>query len=216
MAYAEMISLDAETPGPSKRQADKIVGQMRRASSFILSLRRLQDVELLTQERMESRDLGTILDQAVPRVKAEYEDKRISATVVHAAEQVGFMGGKHLEDIIVGVLENSVEAAERDDLALEVKATLVRENDHKFLMLELMDDGPGIKDDLKMCFSVSEDPRKRFAVGTHRGVASSLVIGSAIVSQLGGELWIENRIPGDCSKGSRIVIKFPEEGFFGT
>jgi PAS domain S-box-containing protein len=216
MAYAEMISFDAETPGPSKRKADRIVGQMRRATSFILSLRRLQDVELLTQERMESRDLGTILDQAVTRVKAEYEDKRISATVVHAAEQVGFMGGKHLEDIIVGVLENSVEAAERDDLALEVKATLVRENDHKFLMLELMDDGPGIKDDLKMCFSVSEDPRKRFAVGTHRGVASSLVIGSAIVSQLGGELWIENRIPGDCSKGSRIVIKFPEEGFFGT
>jgi len=216
MAYAEMISFDAETPGPSKRKADRIVGQMRRASSFILSLRRLQDVELLTQERMEPRDLGMILDQAVTRVKAEYEDKRISATVVHAAEQVGFMGGKHLEDIIVGILENSVEAAERDDLALEVKATLVRENDHKSLMLELTDDGPGIKDDLKMCFSVSEDPRKRFAVGTHRGVASSLVIGSAIVSQLGGELWIENRIPGDCSKGSRIVIKFPEEGFFGT
>jgi hypothetical protein len=63
---------------------------------------------------------------------------------------------------------------------------------------------------------VSQDPGKRFAVGISRGVASPLLISSAIVNHLGGELWIEDRIPGDFSKGARIVIKFPQEGFFGT
>ncbi len=216
MAYAELISIDGKTTGPSKAKADKIVDQVRRASSFILSLRRLEDAELITQERMESKDLGMILDEAVTRVKAEYEDKAISATVVHATEDVMFMGGKHLESIIVGILENSVGASERDDLALEVKATLATEEGQKSLRLELTDDGPGISDDLKECFMVSQDPGKRFAVGMSRGVASPLLISSAIVNHLGGQLWIEDRIPGDYSKGSRVVMKFPQEGFFGT
>jgi PAS domain S-box-containing protein len=216
LAYAELISLDAKTPEPSKIKAGKIADQARRASSFILSLRRLEDLELTTQERMESRDLGTILDEAVTRVKAEYEDKHISATVVHTDEPVKFMGGKHLESIIIGILENSVAVADRDEIALEVKATLVRENGHKFLMLELTDDGPGITDDLKGCFIASTNPRQQFEVGIVRGVASTLLVSSAIVNNLGGALRIEDRIPGDCSKGSRIIIKFPQEGFFGT
>jgi PAS domain S-box-containing protein len=216
MAYAELMSLDPKTPESCKIKANKIVDQARRASSFILSLRRLEDAELMSDERMESLELGTIMDEAVTKVKTEYGDKRISATVVHAAEQVKFMGGKHLESIIVGILENSVATADRDEIALEVKATIVGEKDHKFLRLELTDDGPGIPDKLKECFMVSEDPRKRFEAGISRGVASTLLISSAIVGSLGGDLRIEDRIPGDCSKGSRIVIEFPQEGFFGT
>jgi len=176
----------------------------------------LEDAELMTKEQMEAKNLGTILDEAITKVKAEYGDKRISATVVHPPEQVKFIGGKHLESIIVGIFEDSVAVTDRDDIALEVKATIVGEKDRKFLRLELTDDGPGISDDLKECFIVSKDPRKRFEKGITRGVASSLLISSAIVAGLGGELRIENRIPGDCSKGSRIVIEFPQEGFFGT
>jgi PAS domain S-box-containing protein len=216
MVYAELISLDTKTPEPSKIKAGKIVNQTRRASSFILSLRRLEDAELISQERMESRDLGTIMDGAITRVKAEYADKRISVTVIQAAEKVMFKGGKHLESIILGILENSVGAAERDDIALQVEAAIVEENSHKFLRLELTDDGPGISDELKECFMVSEDPRKQFETGISRGVASTLLISSAIVKSLGGGLWVEDRIQGDCSKGSRIVIEFPQEGFFGT
>jgi PAS domain S-box-containing protein len=216
MAYAEMMYLDAKTAEPCKIKAGKIVNQARRASSFILSLRRLEEVELMTLERTDSKDLGTILDEAVNRVKAEYGDKRISATVVQAAEQVKFMGGKYLESIIVGVLENSVAVADRDVIALEVKAAILEEKDHKSLRLELTDDGPGISDNLKECFMVSDDPRKRFEAGISRGVASTLLISSAIVSRLGGDLRIEDRIPGDWSKGSRIVIEFPQEGFFGA
>jgi signal transduction histidine kinase len=216
MAHAELMRLDKNTSESCKIKAGKIVDQTRRASSFILSLRRLEDAELISQERMESRDLGTIMDEAVTRVKAEYEDKRISATVIHPAEQVVFKGGKHLESIILGILENSVEAAERDDIALEVKSTIVEENGHKFLRLELTDDGLGISDDLKGCFVVSKDPGKQFEMGISKGVASTLLISSAIVKSLGGELQIEDRIPGKCSKGCRIVIKFPQEGFFGA
>ncbi len=216
MAYAELMCLDAKTPEPCKVKAGKIVNQARRASSFILSLRRLEDAELMDRERMEPLDLGKLLDEAVTRVKAEYGDKRISVTVVHTPEQFKFMGGKHLQSIIIGILENSVATADQADIALEVKATLVGEKDHKSLRVELTDDGPGISDDLKECFIVSQDPRKRFAVGIARGVASPLLISSAIVNRLGGELRIEDRIPGDCSKGSRIVIEFPLEGFLGA
>ncbi len=216
LAYAELICLDPKTTEPCKIKAAKIVDQARRASSFILSLRRLEDVEMTSQERMESRELGTVMDEAVDRVKAEYEDKRISATVVHPDEPVKFIGGKHLESIIVGILENSVEDADRDDIALGVKATLVGENDHKSLNIELTDDGPGITDDLKGCFIASDDPRKRFETGIARGVASTLLVSSAIVNSLGGEMRIENRIPGDSSKGSRIVIEFPQERFLET
>jgi PAS domain S-box-containing protein len=216
MAYAEMMSLDAGTPESCKLKAGKIVDQARRASSFILSLRRLEDAELIAEERTESKDIGAILVEPIARVKAEYGDKRISATVINAAGQVRFKGGKHLENIILGILENSIALAGRDEIALEVKATLVGEKDRRVLKLELTDDGPGIPDGLKECFIASKDPRMQFETGISRGVASTLLISSAIVNGLGGKLWIEDRIPGDCSKGSRIVFEFPQEGFFGT
>lgn len=216
MAYAELMRLDAKTTEPCRIKAGKIVDQARRASSFILSLRRLEDVELARQEQMESRELGMIMDEAVDRVRAEYEDIRISATIVHPKERVEFKGGRHLESIIVGILENSVSAADRDEIALGVKASLAEENGHGILRLELTDDGPGITDDLKESFTASEDPGKRFETGISRGVASTLLVSSAIVNSLGGELRIENRIPGDFSKGSRIVIEFPQERYCGT
>ncbi len=213
LAYAELIYLDPDTAEPCRLKAGKIVDQARRASSFILSLRRLEDAEMKSQKEAEPIELGTILDEAVARVRSEYEDKSISATIIHPEGQVRFIGGKHLESIIVGILENSVNDAERDEIALEVKATLAGDSDHRSLSLELTDDGPGITDDLKECFVAFEDPRKRFEAGIARAVASTLMVSSAIVNSLGGELRIEDRIPGDRSKGSRIVIEFPQERF---
>lgn len=216
MAYAELICLDAKTPQSCRAKAGKIVDQARRASSFILSLRRLEDVELSRKGRMESRDLGKIMDESLARVKAEYEDMKISATVVHPDERIDFIGGTHLESIIVGILENSIAQAERDEIVLEVRAGLAVENGRKFLYLELTDDGPGIADDLKECFVASGDPRRLFETGLSRGVASTLLVSSAIASSLGGELHIENRSGDDCSKGSRIIVRFPQERFLGA
>jgi hypothetical protein len=51
----------------------------------------------------------------------------------------------------------------------------------------------------------SPDPKRRFM----RGIASSLSIMPLIAEQLGGRIRIEDRVPGDYTQGTLVIITLP-------
>jgi hypothetical protein len=74
------------------------------------------------------------------------------------------------------------------------------------IRFEFCDKGPGVPDALKeSIFKRSGSPDAQ-TVG--RGLGLTLV--DAIVRGLGGKAWVENRVKGDQSQGSRFVVNMPE------
>jgi hypothetical protein len=64
-------------------------------------------------------------------------------------------------------------------------------------------------DELKAFFMPSGASSERLKKGISRGVASSLLIYSALVGRFGGSGWVEDRVPGDYTKGAKVVVKLP-------
>ncbi len=75
----------------------------------------------------------------------------------------------------------------------------------KYYRVMIEDTGPGIPDALKgTIFNfIYENSGK----ATRRGLGLHLV--KTIVGLLNGRIWVEDRVPGDSTKGARFVIMLP-------
>jgi K+-sensing histidine kinase KdpD len=93
---------------------------------------------------------------------------------------------------------------------MSIRVVQVEEaGDKLFWRIEVSDDGPGFPDELKAFFAVSAPNPERFRRGMARGVASSLLVYSALVGRFGGRIWIEDRVPGDYTKGAKVMLQLP-------
>ena len=67
------------------------------------------------------------------------------------------------------------------------------------------DDGPGIPDDFKSRIF------NRMLKGTDKakGMGLGLYLVKSLVDSYGGRVWVEDRVPGDHTKGARFVVMLP-------
>jgi signal transduction histidine kinase len=67
------------------------------------------------------------------------------------------------------------------------------------------DRGPGIPDEMKVkVFRRLDQPE-----GGTKGSGLGLTVVGEIVKQVGGKVWIEDRVDGDPKQGSRFVVELP-------
>jgi len=67
------------------------------------------------------------------------------------------------------------------------------------------DDGPGIPDDLKSKLFQRKMRGRTKTTGSGLG----LYLVKKLVEDLNGRVWVEDRVPGDPSKGARFVVLLP-------
>ncbi|OPY28713.1 MAG: sensory histidine kinase CreC [Methanocella sp. PtaU1.Bin125] len=95
------------------------------------------------------------------------------------------------------VLVNSLKYVPARTVEVDVRTTVDRAGACK---IEITDSGPGIPDELKSGVFRRED---------RPGQGTGLYLVKRIVSRYGGRVWIEDRVPGNRSRGTRVVIILP-------
>jgi signal transduction histidine kinase len=211
MAYAELISADGTASTGTKIKAARIVEQVRRAASFILSLKGLEEVERTPQDRFETIDLVEVFPSIEARLRQEFVDKHLTIGYeLPSGTSLRVIGGDHIRNIFEGILGNAAVCADNDDVAINIKVVPFEDvGEKKCWWIEIADNGPGMPDSLKDCFQDSSDQPEHLRKGLSRGVASSLLIYSAVVEHFGGRIWVEDRLPGDFTKGSKVMMRLP-------
>jgi K+-sensing histidine kinase KdpD len=112
-----------------------------------------------------------------------------------------------IEDVVCGIIDNSVKHAGKSEVSISIDVMPAKTGmDESVWKVEIADDGPGIPDVLKSSLTVDS-----FGAGNRftRGVASALTFMSLIMEEMGGQLKVENRIPGDYSKGTKVSLLVP-------
>jgi signal transduction histidine kinase len=80
-----------------------------------------------------------------------------------------------------------------------VRTSVDRSGAHK---IEVADNGPGVPDEMKSGVFRREG---------RPGAVTGLNLVKRIVNRYGGRVWIEDRVPGNPSKGARVVVTLPPE-----
>ncbi len=199
MGLAVDQKLDQEERG---RFLEKAVGAVDRMSIFIDRVRVLLHA-------IEGRDtnspvpLGGSLREAIDIAKGRYtgaeivldeESKRI-------AEGISVVAGKALHQIFLNILTNAIKHSAPEPVEVKVR----KDAERGTCSVEIADRGPGISDEKKkLIFSkhYAED-----TVKAKKGTGIGLAIVETPVRNYGGKVWVEDRVPGDHSKGAKFVVE---------
>ncbi|MGY5873872.1 MAG: PAS domain S-box protein [Candidatus Thorarchaeota archaeon] len=101
------------------------------------------------------------------------------------------------------IIHYSARSDTDDQVQIEINAELTEVDD--MLRLEFLDQSPGIPDDQK-----SQIFRRNGTTDDRlEGKGLGLTVVDRYVSDMGGRIWVEDRVPGDPSKGSKFIVLLP-------
>ena len=188
MSSLELILSEDNLPEHLRKMAESALKQVNRSVSLINNVKKYS---MVNQQEL-------VLDKTDPAESLH------AAITIETNLNVGdycIMANEFLQDLFYNLLHNAVKATNKDDVRVMVKSSLTDEGE--YLKLDFEDWGKGIDDKLKENILTGIDERVRRVSGV------GLTLVRQIVDQYNGKVWIENRVKGDHTQGTRVVVMLP-------
>jgi PAS domain S-box-containing protein len=202
LGYLE-LSLDDPGMGEETRRAlGKSLESIRASSRLIHNVRKLQQVR--TGERGQTEaDVDGVLRQ-VRDACLRVPGSAAAIRYVPAATDCRVRANELLYDVFANIVENAIKHA-RQEPVVDIRLEKVEADGKKYCQVSVEDNGPGIPDDMKQGIF----GRMRRGDTKAKGSGLGLYLVRTLVGSYGGRVWVEDRVPGDCSKGCRFVVLLP-------
>ena len=200
LGYLEMVR-DMQPEVSNREFLEKPMEVLQRSARLIKNVRKLQKLQE-DEFRMQDMDVYTILAE----VRHEYGSipgKTITLNL-NGEDHCLISANELLYDVFANLVGNSIKhTGDRADIV--VNGDIVADNGRKYCRVTIEDDGPGIPDDFK--------PRifNRRMEGTKhtKGMGLGLYLVKSLVDSYNGQVWIEDRVPGNHTKGAKFVVMLP-------
>jgi PAS domain S-box-containing protein len=174
---------------------------LQKSSQLIENVRKLQHIND-DELKFEDVDVGKVLDD----LKELYAGNPGNNVTILYTPTTGCItrANRLLGDVFSNIVGNSIKHT-GGPVIINILMTKVWLQHRKYLKVVIDDTGPGIVDDMKIKIFT------RFQRGnTHAsGKGLGLYLVKTLVENYRGKVWVEDRVPGDHTKGARFVILLP-------
>lgn len=178
--------------------------QIIRGRLLISNVQSLTDLDK-KEPILEAVNLNKFVELSIDFVKNIYKNKNVSIEIQGVKESIFVYANKGLKDIFVNILRNSVEYNKREAIKIDIIISFVIKDDKRFVKLQILDNGPGIHEDLKKSIiryiNGEIQSKKRFGLG--------FILIKRILDSYGAKILIRNKLENDPSKGTNITILIP-------
>ena len=179
--------------------------QVGRGASLISNVRRLSEVEQ-TQLKIIPVEAKTLLEDVMKPIRGMYEDKTIDLSIEATQDTFILRGGDFLYDVFDNIIRNGVIHNDNKSIKVQIKMYKIQKDEQNYVKLEFMDNGHGISDPRKLSIFERDYQKDRSRGGL--GIGLSLV--KKIVGLYNGQIWVEDRVPGDHTQGSNFIVLLKE------
>jgi len=180
---------------------DKPVEVLQRSTQLIKNVRKLQKLKegvFRTQKvdvcevlRDVQRELG-----AVPKKAITLNMNRCEQCLVRANEL--------LHDVFANLVSNAIKHT-GDNTDIVIDMDVLKDKNNKYCRVMIEDNGPGIPDIFKsVIFN-----RELRGTSEAKGMGLGLFLVKSLVDSYNGQVWVEDRVIGDYTKGARFVVMLP-------
>ena len=200
----ELSKLWFDNPGKKQElneMFDLIKGQTERGSSLISNVRKLSSIDDSTFKIM-STDLKNILNKAIKNVHSRFPANVFSIKVNFPDDSLFVLAGDLLIDVFENILINAAIHNKNKKKELIIKMSKIIDNNTQYLKIEHIDNGMGIKDEMKQIIFNNSFKKEK----SSRGMGIGLSLVKKIIDGYGGRIWIEDRMRGDYEKGSNFIL----------
>ncbi|WP_424358510.1 PAS domain S-box protein [Methanocella sp. MCL-LM] len=182
---------------------EKPLETLESSSNLIRNVKKLQRAR---SENMatQAMDIGEVLTWVKDR--ALHAPGRDITIDYRPAYGFRVMANELIWDMFSNIVTNAVKHSDpKKPLHVRIAVDRVFEAKQEYYRVSVEDNGPGIPDDTKrQIFS-----RLQHGRGRPRSGGLGLYLVSTLASQFHGRVWVEDRVPGDHTRGSRFVVMLP-------
>ena len=202
---SQLILDNPEKLDELKINAEIIKDQVVRGSKLVSNVRKISKLEEKGRS-LEKIEILKVLKNTVSFVKKSYKNKNLAIQVDSVDENLFIKANDFLEDVFENLLINAIRHNKNLIIENTVRISRVRKGGIRYLKMEFLDNGLGVDDSMKERIFQRGYSKEKGVYGM--GLGLSLVRG--IIEIYNGEVWVEDKVEGDRSKGSNFVLLIPE------
>ncbi len=202
LGYLDLLRLKIDKP-EVLGLIDKISEQVMNTSWLASNVRTMSKVTF-GETDLARTDLKAVLLQCEKSLPQYYPNRKITFKNDIDEQVVPAMADDLVWELFTNLLTNAVKYDLHDPLEIEISIErAVREN-KRVWRVSIGDHGRGIQDEVKAVIfdRFSKAPRRK-------GEGMGLHIVRALTRRYGGNVWVEDRVSGDYSKGAVFKIDLP-------
>lgn len=201
LSNLELLLLTPDEPDKCVKYAENAFNHAMGSINLISNLRKLRKLHE-GGGNLRNVDVLPIFQEAVDNAKRRFPNKTLKLNSNLTDRQYLAVGDMLMFDVFVNILTNAMKF-DRNEV-VEIDVEIVETED--FWMLGFKDNGPGMDDKLKsQIFDRSYMDADKHS---HSGLGLTLV--RTILKSYGGEIWVEDGVSGDRTKGSNFVLMIPK------
>jgi len=151
---------------------------------------------------MKSVNVCKILNNCIEEIKAIYNKRKIYITKLYKDQIINVKGNNLLKNVFNNILINAIQ---HNDNSIIIKVKCFIPDGEDICRLEFIDNGRGIPKHKKE--KIFEENFKLQKNGKGLGIGLYLV--NRIINLYNGKIWVEDRIEGNPSMGSKFIIELP-------
>jgi signal transduction histidine kinase len=206
IGYLE-LAMESSDPDEIKSLLAKPLEVMHDASRIIGNVRKIKQITI-DETRGDYGKQIVNLSEILPALKERYSDVNGREITINLTMPplVFVKANELIKDVFSNLIDNSIKHSD-PDRSLAINITIRRQKDHKqdYYLCYVEDNGPGIPDWIK------DKIFQRFQRGNTkaRGKGLGLYLVKKLVDDYHGAVWVEDRVPGDYTKGAKFVVMLP-------
>jgi len=184
----------------------RIENASKQAIRLIYNVRKLSELEESFEMSLKEEDVIKVINEAINNTRRSFQDTEIDIKTNISNKTIKIKANEFLLDVFENILNNAVKYNENLLIKIDISISNVILNKNGYIKLEFIDNGIGISDDRKEI--IFQKGFKNFKGVKGMGIGLSLV--KTLVERYNGKIWIEDRVKGDYSKGSKFILLIPE------
>ena len=208
MASLELALMDLEQDGKldasGKPLLEKSMESLNSSSQLIRNVQKLQRAST-EGIKLQAVDVADVLKGIIDEQRST-PGKDLTIYYKNEASHCRVTANELLRDVFTNIISNAIKHARTDrHLTIGVAVKSVVENGRQFCQVAVEDNGPGIPDEVK------DRLFRRFSRGTTKAKGSGLglYLVKTLVEHYGGDIRVEDRVPGDYTKGAKFIVTIP-------
>jgi PAS domain S-box-containing protein len=201
----QVCKYNFHNPGNLKEILRIFKSEVLRGARLVSNIRKLSELET-DQMSFKKCSLSNVLKTTIHYIQNKYIEKEIDFNLGACDEEMYVWANQLLEDVIENLIINAIRHNDHEVPKIEIHMFKEKSGAKNFIRLEFRDNGVGVKDGMK---------KKIFQRGVGKnesvqGLGLGLSLVKHVLESYRGEIWVEDRVKGDHTKGSKFIILLPE------
>ncbi len=198
----DIITMDGKLEAEDGEMIDASLRSLWRSAKLIDNVRKLQKIR---SEEVKNKEI--CLDEMLAGIANQYDGQYPEKVIKIDANECAHIvkANELLRDVFTNLIGNAIKHSNGSDINILVKVEDAQMDGKKAHKVSIEDNGPGIPDDMK------DNIFNRLQRGETkaRGMGLGLYLVRSLVESYNGRVWVEDRIQGNYTKGSKFIVMLP-------